>query len=176
MADSISAPPKVTRGLTSVEAAQRLQRFGPNEIQRQQFQSPWLLFAAQFRSPVVWLLFGACVLSAVLGEIAEAVAIGAIVVINGFIGFFQEYRAERAVLALRSMTAPRARLVRDGRTVELPAVQVVPGDLLVLEAGDVVMADARLIEAHALSTNEAPLTGESMPVEKSTRPDRKSVV
>src|SRR5512145_730245 len=138
MADSLSASQPLVRGLTSSEAAQRLQQFGPNEIQRQQIQSPWLLFATQFRSPVVWLLFGACVVSAALGEVADAVAIGAIVLINGVIGFFQEYRAERAVLALRSMTAPRARLLRDGRAVESPAAQVVPGDMLVIEAGDVV--------------------------------------
>jgi Ca2+-transporting ATPase len=166
MDDSFSRAQHHGRGLTSHEAAQRLQQFGANEIKREQDLSPWLLLAAQFRSPLVWLLFGACIVSVALGEIADAIAIGAIVIINGLVGFFQEYRAERAVLALRSMTAPRARLVRDGRTIEVPAAQVVPGDVLVLEAGDVVAADARLIEAHALSTIEAALTGESAPVEK----------
>ena len=107
-----------------------------------------------------------------LGEVADAIAIGAIVVLNAVIGFVQEYRAERAVLALRSMTAPRARVLRDGRSVVIAASAVVPGDVLVLEAGDVVAADARLLEAHALSTNEAALTGESVPVEKSTHADR----
>jgi len=158
-----------TRGLSSQEAGRLLQEFGPNEIARARATSPWLLFAAQFRSPVIWLLFGAFALSAALGEVADAIAIGAIVIINGFVGFFQEYHAERAVLALRSMTAPRARVLRDGRTVEVPAASIVPGDVLVLEAGDIVAADARLLEAHALTTNEAPLTGESAPVEKSTR-------
>ena len=85
-------------------------------------------------------------------------------------GFFQEYRAERAMLALRSMTAPRARVVRDGRTIVVGAIEVVPGDVLVLEAGDIVAADARLVEAYALSTNEAPLTGESLPVDKEISP------
>ena len=158
------------RGLTSSEADQRLQQFGINEIARGAAISPLRLLAAQFNSPVVWLLFGACIVSAALGEIADAVAIGAIVIINGFVGFFQEYRAERAVLALRSMTAPRARVLRDGRAVEVPAARIVPGDVLLLEAGDVVAADARLIEANVLSTNEAALTGESVPAEKSTQP------
>lgn len=123
------------RGLISREAAQRLEQLGPNEITREQAVSPWWLLAARFRSPVIWLLFGAGAVAAALGEITDAIAIGAIVIINGLVGFFQEYRAERAVLALRSMTAPRARLVRDGRTIEVPAAQVVPGDVLVLEAG-----------------------------------------
>lgn len=163
MNNSISS---VTRGISTAEATRLLQTVGPNEITHTQAASPWRLLLAQFSSPVIWLLFGACVVSAALGELADAIAIGSIVIINALVGFFQEYRAERAVLALRSMTAPRARVIRDGRTVELPASQVVPGDFLVLEAGDVVAADGRLIEAHALSTIEAALTGESLPTEK----------
>lgn len=156
-------------GLTEVEARSRLERDGPNEIKREKATSPWFLLLAQFRSPVVWLLLGASVLSALLKEVIDAIAIGAIVVTNGLVGFFQEYRAERAVLALRSMTAPRARVLRDGRSVVIPSLQVVQGDVLLLEAGDVVAADARLLEANALTTNEAPLTGESLPVSKSTK-------
>ena len=158
------------RVLTSQEAAQRFHEFGSNEINRARAVSPWRLFAAQFRSPVIWLLFGACALSAALGEVADAIAIGAIVIINGIVGFFQEYHAERAVLALRSMTAPRARVLRDGRTAEVAAASIVPGDVLVLEAGDIVAADARLLEAHAFTTNEAALTGESAAADKSTQP------
>ncbi|MES1174964.1 MAG: cation-translocating P-type ATPase [Myxococcales bacterium] len=105
-------------------------------------------------------------ISGAMGEVADAVAIGTIVVLNALVGFFQEYRAERAVLALRSMTAPRARVLRDGTPVSLPAATVVVGDVLLLEAGDIVAADARLFEAHALSINEAMLTGESVPAEK----------
>jgi Ca2+-transporting ATPase len=128
------------------------------------------MLAGQFASPVIWLLLGACVISGALGEIADAIAIGSIVIVNAFVGFFQEHRAERAVIALRSMTAPRARVLRDGRSSVIAASEVVPGDVLVLEAGDIVAADARLGEANTLSTNEAPLTGESTPVEKSTDP------
>ena len=128
------------------------------------------MLARQFASPVIWLLLGASVLSAALGELIDAVAIGAIVIVNAAIGFLQEHRAERAVLALRSMTAPRARVMRDGRSAIVAANTIVPGDVLMLEAGDVAAADARLLTAHALTTNEAALTGESVPVEKHLEP------
>jgi Ca2+-transporting ATPase len=165
IADS-TAPP----GLSSSDAARRLAELGPNEIQREEVTSAFALVVRQFASPVVWLLLGACVLSAGLGEIADTVAIGAIVMLNAAIGFAQEHRAERAVMALRSMTAPRARVIRDGHSLIVPASTIVPGDLLVLEAGDVVAADARLRTAYALSTNEAALTGESTPVDKGVEP------
>ncbi len=157
-------------GLSSVEAERRLTEFGANEIRREQATSVVKLVARQFASPVIWLLIGASVVSAGLGELLDAIAIGAIVVVNGVIGFFQEHRAEQAVMALRSMTAPRARVMRDGHSVMVPAGTVVPGDHLVLEPGDIAAADARLRTAHALTTNEAPLTGESAAVEKSTKP------
>ena len=160
----------VRSGLSSTEAQRRLSEFGPNEIRREESQSALALFARQFASPVIWLLVGASVLSAALGELLDAGAIGAIVIVNAVIGFLQEHRAERAVMSLRSMTAPRARVMRDGHSVMIPADAIVPGDFLVLEAGDVAAADARLHTAHALTTNEAPLTGESAPVEKTTAP------
>ena len=161
------APPS---GLSSADAERRLAEFGRNEIRRERSTTPFTLLARQFASPVIWLLVAASVLSAALGEVLDAAAIGAIVLVNAAIGFFQEHRAERAVMALRSMTAPRARVMRDGHSLMLPADVVVPGDLLVLEAGDVAAADARLHTAHALSTNEAPLTGESAPVAKDVSP------
>ena len=161
---------RLASGLSSTEAQRRLAEFGPNEIRREQNTTPFTLLARQFASPVIWLLLGASVLSAALGEWLDASAIGAIVIINAVIGFLQEHRAERAVMALRSMTAPRARVMRDGHGVMVAADTIVPGDLLVLEAGDVPAADARLHTAHALTTNEAPLTGESTPVEKQTVP------
>ena len=161
---------RLASGLSSTEAQRRLAEFGPNEIRREQKTTRLTLLARQFASPVIWLLLGASVLSAALGELLDAIAIGAIVVVNAVIGFLQEHRAERAVMALRSMTAPRARVMRDGHSVMVSADTIVPGDLLVLEAGDVAAADARLHTAHALTTNEAPLTGESTPVEKQTVP------
>jgi Ca2+-transporting ATPase len=157
-------------GLSTHEAERRLAEFGANEIRRARATPPLMLFVRQFQSPVIWLLLVACAVSILLGELIDAGAIAAIVVINAVIGFLQEHRAERAVLALRALTAPRARVVRDGRSVILPAATVVPGDLLVLEAGDVVAADAILQTVHALSMNEAALTGESTPVDKRTSP------
>lgn len=164
---AVTASKSLAAGRTTEDAARRLAEHGPNEIKREQATSPWVILARQFKSAVIWLLLGACVISGVLGELADAIAIGSIVIVNALVGFFQEYRAERAVLALRSMTAPRARVIRDGRSAVIAAAEVVSGDVLVLEAGDIVAADARLIEANILTTNEAPLTGESAPVEKS---------
>jgi len=157
-------------GLTASEAAKRLEHHGPNELAHAAGPSIAGILFDQFKSPVVLLLLAASVLSAVLGEVADAIAIGAIVVLNAAVGFLQEYRAERAMQALKAMAAPRARVRRDGATVTIAAAQVVPGDVLLLEAGDVVAADARLVRAHALATNEAPLTGESAQVEKSHAP------
>jgi P-type Ca2+ transporter type 2C len=155
-------------GLTAPEAARRLAEHGANELARAEGSSPWKVLANQFKGALIWLLVGACIISAGLGETADAVAIGAILVMNALVGFFQEYRAERSVMALRAMSAPRARVERDGHSVVIPAAGVVPGDLLLLEAGDIVAADARLREAHALHTVESLLTGESAPVEKHT--------
>ena len=157
-------------GLSSDEAAQRLQAHGRNELQREAATPWWHLLLGQFRGALVWLLLAACAISAALGEVGDAVAIAAILVLNALVGFRQEFSAERAVLALRAMTAPLARVLRDGRSVMIPAAEVVPGDVLVLEAGDLVAADATLLEAHALTTLEAALTGESTPVDKQVGP------
>ena len=154
--------------LSSVDAARRLAETGPNELHHGEATSPWRLLASQFTSPVIWLLVVAAVISGLLGEVADAIAIGAILIVNALVGFFQEYRAERAVLALRAMTAPQARVLRDGHPQVIPAAHVVPGDALLLESGDIVAADARLVEANRLTVNEAALTGESVPVEKTT--------
>ena len=115
---------------------------------------------------MIWVLIGAAVVAVALGEVVDGLAILAIVVLNAVIGFVQEYRAERAVAALARLTAPRARVVRSGRADSIAATEVVCGDLLLLDAGDLVAADARLVEASALRSTEAPLTGESQPVEK----------
>jgi Ca2+-transporting ATPase len=153
-------------GLSDAEVLRRLAEVGRNELPRERPRPPWRMLAGQFASPLVWLLLGAAVVSALLGDAVDTIAIGAIVVVNALVGFAQEHRAERALLALRAMTAPRARVVRGGRVLVIEAAEVVPGDVLVLDAGDVVAADARLLEAHGLSANEASLTGESLPVAK----------
>jgi Ca2+-transporting ATPase len=160
------------RGLTRAEAARRLAANGRNEIRHAEGTPPWRIFFGQFKGVLTWLLLGATVLSAILGEVTDAIAIATILIINAIVGFVQEYRSERAVLALRSMTAPHARVLRDGHSIVVPAAEIVVGDVLVLDAGDLVGADARLVEAHALSTSEAALTGESAPVDKSIVPAR----
>lgn len=162
--------PSPPAGLTAAQATERLARSGPNEIQREATTPAWRLLVRQFMSPVIGLLVVSSVIALALRELADGIAILTIVALNGFIGFFQEYRAEKAVLALRAMTAPRATVVRDGHPIMIPAHEVVPGDLLVLEGGDLVGADARLVEAHGLTVNEAALTGESVPVDKDPSP------
>lgn len=155
-------------GLSPQEARARRARHGPNELRRSEGVSPLRILIGQFKGLIVGVLFVAAAVSALLGEWADATAIVAIVVLNGIIGFHQEYGAERAIAALRRMTAPTARVRRGGRSVQVPAGDVVPGDVLELEAGDVVAADARLIRSSELAVGEAALTGESEPVRKHT--------
>jgi len=156
----------VSRGLDTPEAARRLARNGRNELEQGERVSVLGLLVAQFRSLLVWILLGAAAVSMAVGERADSLAIVAIVLLNAAIGFIQEYRADRAAVALARMTAPRARVVRDGRTQVIAAAEVVVGDILVLDAGDIVAADARVLAASSLRANEAPLTGESEPVDK----------
>ncbi|MBK8914458.1 MAG: cation-translocating P-type ATPase [Phycisphaerales bacterium] len=153
-------------GLTRSEAASRLAIHGPNELAAAAGRSIAALLAAQFTSLIVWLLLAAAVVSAFLGEWIDAAVIGAIVVLNAIIGAYQEYSAEQAIAALRKMTAPLAKVARDGGVCVIPASEVVPGDVLALEAGDLVAADARVVEAALLSCVEKSLTGESEPSEK----------
>ena len=158
------------RGLASAEVLRSGAEHGPNELARREATPAWRVVLAQFTSPLVLLLLGAAVVAAIIGDLADALAITSIVAVNAVVGFSQEWRAEKAVLALRALTAARATVVRDGRARVIPAAEVVVGDLLVLEPGDVVAADAHVLEAHELSTLEAVLTGESTPVAKSTDP------
>jgi Ca2+-transporting ATPase len=171
IADAAPPPAGIIRpGLSAAEAARRLVEHGRNELARDEAASRWRLLARQLASPMVWLLVVAAALAAALGEVADAAAVAAILVLNALVGFFQERRAEQAVRALRALTAPRARVVRDGRAAIVAAAEVVPGDLLALEGGDIVAADARVLAAHRLLIGEAALTGESVPVEKDPAP------
>ncbi len=154
-------------GLSNEVAVQKLKLHGLNEIKREKSRPPWLLFLEQFKSPLVIILIFACIISAVLGERIEAIAIGFILLLNALIGFFQEYRAETAILALQEMTAPRAKVIRHGKQAVILAHDVVPEDILLLEAGDIVAADAEILECSQFLANEAILNGESLPVEKS---------
>ena len=157
-------------GLTATQATEQLAKFGPNEIRREASTPPWRILARQFKSPVIALLVVSSLVALALSEFADGIAILSIVGLNGLVGFFQEHRAEKAVMALRAMTAPRARVRRDGHADLIAAKDVVPGDVLLLEAGDLVAADAQLIEVHGLTVNESSLTGESVPVEKDAAP------
>lgn len=155
------------RGLSQAEASDRLKRHGPNALRKEVGVTPLAIFVAQFRSLVIWILIGAAAVSIGLGETVDGLAIGVIVLLNALFGFYQEFRAERAAAALAHLIAPRARVVRDGHSLMVPAAEVVRGDILLLEPGDLVAADARLIDAERLRAEEAPLTGESQPVPKS---------
>jgi Ca2+-transporting ATPase len=167
MSELATAPPAdPARGLDTAEARARLERDGHNELAHDDPPSKLALLAGQFKGVLVWLLIAACAISAALGEVTDAIAIAVILVLNAIVGFLQESRAESALAALRKMSAPRARVLRDGHTTMIEAREVVVGDVLVLEPGDLVAADARITLAHALTANEALLTGESMPVEK----------
>jgi len=154
------------RGLSPEEAAARLQREGPNRIAGPKRISPFVILLRQFQSFVIWVLIAAAGISAALGERLDGSVIIAIVILNAALGFVQEYRAEQATTALAELTAPRARVIRGGQARIVPAAEVARGDLLMLGEGDLVAADARLVEAAMMRANEAPLTGESVPVEK----------
>ncbi|HET8707681.1 MAG TPA: HAD-IC family P-type ATPase, partial [Pseudomonadales bacterium] len=153
-------------GLSSEEAARRLQEFGPNQIAEKNKTSALQLFISQFTGLVIQILFVAAFISAALGEWLDSAVIIAIVIMNGVIGFLQEYRAEQSIQALKKMAAPQTRVWRDGQVILVPSQNIVPGDLIALEAGEYIPADARLFEAHAFNSVEATLTGESMPCEK----------
>jgi Ca2+-transporting ATPase len=157
-------------GLSSDEAARRLEKFGLNELQVQGRVSPWAILLEQFKNVLIIILLLATALSAFLGHGVEAIAITVIVLFAVILGFIQEFRAERAIEALREMAAPYATVIRDGRDERVPAHDLVPGDLIVLSTGDKVPADSRLTEAVNLQTVEAALTGESAPVEKHSNP------
>ncbi|NTW70210.1 MAG: cation-translocating P-type ATPase [Chlorobiaceae bacterium] len=153
-------------GLSSEEAVARLGVYGPNRIEAEHKAGPWKLLLDQFRNVLIITLLIATLLSAFLGHELEAVAIAVIVLFAVLLGFIQEFKAEKAIEALRQMAAPLARVRRDGKEVTVNAVDLVPGDLLMLAAGDRVPADSRLLLALNLRAEEASLTGESLPSEK----------
>ena len=157
------------QGLAAPEAEKRLQQYGANELAQARRASPLRTFLSQFKSILVLILLAATALSALIGEMADAIVIAVILLANGILGFVQETRAEKALDAMKRLTASKAHVVRDGERLELPAREVVPGDVLVLGAGDRVAADARLIHAVGLEIDESSLTGESTPVQKLTR-------
>ncbi len=153
-------------GLSRAEAAQRLGRHGPNEITSERPPSVWAVAATQLRDPMNLMLVAVAVVSFLIGETSTAVVVGLLVALNVFLGSRQELKARESVDALSSMQVPQARVVRDGTVSLVPAVDLVPGDILMLEAGDIVPADGRIVRSATVEAQEAALTGESAPVAK----------
>ncbi|MCI0469431.1 MAG: HAD-IC family P-type ATPase, partial [Nitrospirae bacterium] len=156
------------QGISKEEAHKRLAEYGPNELIEKKKKTPFMMFLDQFKDFMILVLIAAAIISGIIGEPSDTIAIVVIVVLNAVIGFVQEYRAEKAMAALKKMAAPEAIVIRNGMPVNISASQLVPGDIVVLEAGQVVPADIRLIETVQLKVEEAALTGESVPVEKHT--------
>jgi cation-transporting P-type ATPase F len=155
------------RGLTQEEARRRLERFGLNELPEQKGRGPLLRFALQFHHPLIYILLAASAITLALGELVDSAVIFAVVLVNAVVGFIQESRAERALEALAGMLTVTVTVVRDDERQRIPSQELVPGDLLVIEAGDMVGADARLAEQRELEVDESALTGESVPARKS---------
>lgn len=153
-------------GLTSSDARRRLEEVGHNQLNAALKISPWRIFFGQFTDFMVLVLIGAAIVSGLLGEKADALTIIAIIIINAILGFFQEYRAEKSLEALKELTSPLAHVRRDGKVQRVPAKELVPGDIMVLESGDRIPADGRVVDTVDLEVNEATLTGESMAVLK----------
>ncbi|MFW6126371.1 MAG: cation-translocating P-type ATPase, partial [Chloroflexota bacterium] len=153
-------------GLSSEEAAARLRAHGHNTIRTGKETSPWTILLHQLKSPLIYILLAVTVVTLAIRHWADAIVIGIVVVLNTVIGFVQEYRAENAMQALLSMTTPRARVRRDGEQSRIDSADLVPGDIVLLEAGDIVPADLRLLGANRLAIDESLLTGESLPAAK----------
>lgn len=157
-------------GISTEEAERRRQAFGSNELKAEDKVSPYIVFLNQFRSPLIYILLIATLLSFISGHIIDGLVILVVVILNSIVGFLQEYKAERALDALKKLAALRSAVIRDGEELEIDSSYIVPGDIVMLEAGDKVPADGRLLEAVNLKVDEAALTGESVPVEKHTAP------
>jgi Ca2+-transporting ATPase len=157
------------QGLSEQEAALRLDKHGKNELAAQAKKSFAAKLLAQFADFLIIILIVAAIVSAAVGEVSDSIVILAIVVINALLGIYQEGKAEKSVEALQKMSAPNAKVLREGRQIEVPAANIVPGDIVILETGDIIPADIRLVESSNLKIEEAALTGESVPVEKDAK-------
>ncbi len=157
------------KGISSEEAEKRLLEYGPNELKEKKKRTIFMIFLDQFKDFMILILIAAAVISGIVGDPEDTIAIIVIVLLNAVIGFVQEYRAEKALAALKKMAAHTALVLRGGEHANIPASELVPGDIVLLEAGKVVPADMRLAETVKLKVEEAALTGESVPVEKNTK-------
>jgi Ca2+-transporting ATPase len=159
-----------TEGITAAEASRRLEEKGRNELTEKGRRPPFLMFLEQFRDFMILIHIGAAIVAGAIGDLSDTLVILTIVIINAIVGFVQEYRAEKAMAALKQMASPVATVVRAGGLMKIPSAELVPGDVVLLEAGMVVPADMRLMEAVQLKVEEAALTGESLSVEKGVAP------
>ncbi|MEK7699861.1 MAG: HAD-IC family P-type ATPase, partial [Planctomycetota bacterium] len=155
-------------GLTDNEVTARLKQYGPNKLIEEEKISRLKILFHQFTSPLIYILLVAAVVTALLKEYVDTSVITAVVILNAVIGYIQEYKAEQGVRALKKMLIPRARVLRNGKEKEINSEQLVPGDVVLLASGAKVPADLRLIKTYELKIEEAMLTGESIPAEKST--------
>ncbi|MBT6045167.1 HAD-IC family P-type ATPase, partial [Candidatus Woesearchaeota archaeon] len=153
-------------GLTNEEATRRIQEYGPNELKKEKKDGPFKIFLRQFHDVLIYILIAATIISFLAHEKVDAYIILAILIFNAVFGFIQEYKAERSIELLRKLTTLNTKVIRDNKQIEIPSSQIVPGDIIVLESGDKVPADLRLIEVNNLQTDEAALTGESNPITK----------
>lgn len=156
----------VESGLSSQDVEQRLEKYGTNELKEEEGKGLLSKILAQFSDFLVLILIGAAIISIFVGEFKDAIVILAIVVVNAFLGIYQEGRAEKALEALKKMASPNAKVIRNNHVEVVPANTLVPGDIVLLDAGDIIPADLRLVESSNLKIEEASLTGESVPVEK----------
>ena len=157
-------------GLTQAEAEARLRQFGPNQMTAQKRLSEWMRFLLQFHQPLIYILLGSVAVSGFFGEWVDASVIFGVVFLNAIIGYIQEAKAEEAIGALAKMVVTEATVRRGGEKLRVPSAQLVPGDVVLLQSGDRVPADLRLLRQRSLRIEEAALTGESLPVEKQTEP------
>ena len=153
-------------GLSSPEVKKRLDEVGPNQLEEQKGRTPWDMFLGQFKDVLVLILLISALVSFILGEVSDAMVIAIILILNATLGVVQEYKAEKSLAALKKMTTPNALVIRDGKQARIEATQLVPGDIVLLESGDHIPADLRLSMVTSLKIQEAVLTGESLPVEK----------
>jgi len=153
-------------GLSSPEVKKRLDEVGPNQLEEKKARTPWDMFLGQFKDVLVLILLISALVSFILGEVSDAMVIAIILILNATLGVVQEYKAEKSLAALKKMTTPNALVIRDGKQARIEATQLVPGDIVLLESGDHIPADLRLSMVTSLKIQEAVLTGESLPVEK----------
>lgn len=170
ISEAIQSLESSEKGLTEKEAKQRLEKYGINEIEKRKKVTALQIFVRQFTSFIVIILLAAIVISLLIGERLDAIVIAVIVILNGVFGFIQEYKAEKAIEALRKLTALKAKVVRNEKEIEIDSKELVQGDIIHLETGNKVPADARLIQVAALQVDESSLTGESVPSKKVTEP------